>query len=236
MADVGHNCVEEVTVVPADSGRRNLGWNRFEGTRPLVRRPVPGYVPPTVAYPHTGDWCSVIGGLTYRGTALGAMRGWYLFTDYCAGRVLALSPSRHELVDLGIDAPQTVAFAERPDGEVYLVSQRLGVVALVPPGTTAAEPTRPPPGGTTVSGPRPGGQGDELDGGELFARHCGACHGRDASGGFGPPLAGGRSLERFPDAADQVDLVRRGRGAMPSFADRLSAAEIEAIVRYVRVR
>ena len=40
--------------------------------------------------------------------------------------------------------------------------------------------------------------------------------------------------ETYPDAADQVAVVRDGRRSMPSFGGTLSEAEIEAVVRYTR--
>lgn len=38
----------------------------------------------------------------------------------------------------------------------------------------------------------------------------------------------------FPDEADQVQVVAEGRGGMPSFGDRLSPEEIDAVVEYTR--
>jgi hypothetical protein len=34
-----------------------------------------------------GDGCSVSGGYVYRGSAIGALRGTYLYSDYCSGFV-----------------------------------------------------------------------------------------------------------------------------------------------------
>ena len=73
-----------------------------------------------------------------------------------------------------------------------------------------------------------------LDGAALYGASCAGCHGGDGSGGLGPPLAGGRMEDRFPDPADQVLVVTAGRGNMPAFGERLSAEEIDAVVAYTR--
>jgi mono/diheme cytochrome c family protein len=74
----------------------------------------------------------------------------------------------------------------------------------------------------------------EADGAGVFSERCASCHGSDGGGSVGPQLSDGRVVERFPDVADQIEVVRDGRGAMPSFEDRLSEAEIEAVVEYTR--
>ncbi len=83
-----------------------------------------------------------------------------------------------------------------------------------------------------------GGGGTRVDetssGRELFVALCARCHGRNGEGGVGPQLSDGRVLERFPDEADQIAFVRRGRGAMPAFGRQLGPRQIERVVRYTR--
>jgi mono/diheme cytochrome c family protein len=69
---------------------------------------------------------------------------------------------------------------------------------------------------------------------DVFASECSNCHGSAGGGKRGPRLSGGSVVERFPDVADQVALVTNGRAGMPTFASKLSAAEIEAVVLYTR--
>jgi cytochrome c553/DNA-binding beta-propeller fold protein YncE len=68
---------------------------------------------------------------------------------------------------------------------------------------------------------------------ELFQQHCAACHGPDRLGGTGPALLP-ESLERLkkPEA---LKTIRDGRVAtqMLGFADRLTAAEIEALANWI---
>ena len=62
---------------------------------------------------------------------------------------------------------------------------------------------------------------------------CIFCHGGDGSGGIGPRLAG-KVVVKYPDPADQIAVVTNGRRGMPSFATKLSAEEIAAVVEYTR--
>jgi mono/diheme cytochrome c family protein len=73
-----------------------------------------------------------------------------------------------------------------------------------------------------------------ASGAAIYADRCASCHGEDATGGFGPGLAGGAAIENFPDVEDQIAVVVDGRNAMPGFADDLTAEEIEAVVAYTR--
>jgi DNA-binding beta-propeller fold protein YncE len=67
----------------------------------------------------------------------------------------------------------------------------------------------------------------------LYATHCASCHGADRLGGMGPALLP-ENLERLK-RADAVALIAKGRAAtqMPSFANQLSADEIEALAGLV---
>ncbi len=66
-----------------------------------------------------------------------------------------------------------------------------------------------------------------VEGHALFGRFCAACHGVNGEGGLGGPVAG------INIAADELgEIIRAGVGSMPGFADRMSAAEVEALVAY----
>jgi mono/diheme cytochrome c family protein len=68
-----------------------------------------------------------------------------------------------------------------------------------------------------------------------FRLRCAGCHGADGSGGTGPRLNGGVLLQKYPDAADQFEVVKHGRNAMPAFGERgMTDAEIRAVVEYTR--
>jgi cytochrome c oxidase subunit II len=68
---------------------------------------------------------------------------------------------------------------------------------------------------------------------EVYGAQCSSCHGVSGSGGSGVRLAG-TVVGSIPDADDQATVILDGRGRMPGFRNRLSAEEIEAVVRYTR--
>jgi mono/diheme cytochrome c family protein len=71
------------------------------------------------------------------------------------------------------------------------------------------------------------------DGAAIYAQRCSACHAADGSGLNGPSLVD--VAAKFPDAADQIEVVSVGRGQMPSFSDRgLTTEEIAAVVEFTR--
>jgi glucose/arabinose dehydrogenase len=131
IGDVGESAWEEVDVLRRGSGLANLGWDAYEGEEEYTwegrtaRAPSgPGdLVRPVAVFDHeTG--CSVTGGYVYRGEAVPALQGRYLYADYCSGRVWSVDAAdpgepRREL-DLGTTL---ASFGEDEAGELYLVSR-----------------------------------------------------------------------------------------------------------------
>jgi len=85
-----------------------------------------------------------------------------------------------------------------------------------------------------------------AQGGELYARQCAACHGKQGEGvpGVYPPLDGNSSVTG-PTATNAVRSVLLGGFApatagnprpysMPPFAQQLSDDEVAAVVNYIR--
>ncbi|HET7830640.1 MAG TPA: PQQ-dependent sugar dehydrogenase [Candidatus Limnocylindrales bacterium] len=100
IGDVGQGAWEEVDVAPADARGLDFGWRRWEGRHcydEAAGCDETGVTMPITEYPHA-DGCSVIGGVVYRGDEIAALRGAYLFGDYCSGRLWA--------IDAGLDGPQ----------------------------------------------------------------------------------------------------------------------------------
>ena len=121
LADVGQDAVEEIDVVTAGG---NYGWNRLEGGScysPASGCERAGTVLPVATYP-SADGCSITGGVVYRGAAVPALRGWYVYGDFCTGTIWALPvdgpPSSSLLVasDLNI-----TSFGVDAAGELYVV-------------------------------------------------------------------------------------------------------------------
>lgn len=84
------------------------------------------------------------------------------------------------------------------------------------------------------SAPAPTPASVAADGAAVYGARCAGCHGATGGGGIGPALADGRTVEVYPDPADQVAVVAGGRGGMPAFSGRLTDAEIAAVVDFVR--
>jgi glucose/arabinose dehydrogenase len=135
VADVGHQCMEEVDRMPAGVRGTNFGWNRFEGTRDFLGGDADAFETPVYAYPHTDDACAVIGGAVPRGPdALAALRGAYVFGDFCSGEVSALRREGDAVVvsDLGVDVGGgLLSVTTGPTGTVYVLSIGHGIQRLV---------------------------------------------------------------------------------------------------------
>jgi glucose/arabinose dehydrogenase len=135
IADVGQDQWEEINAAAADRGGVNYGWNVFEGTHPYRPGDAPSAVAPVHEISHDGGDCSVTGGYVYRGQAIPALRGSYVYSDYCNGTIRALRADGGSVVerrDLGISASEISSFGVGPDGELYVVSQREGILRVDP--------------------------------------------------------------------------------------------------------
>ena len=74
-----------------------------------------------------------------------------------------------------------------------------------------------------------------------FAKRCSNCHGDNGQGGTaevegkkikGPSFRSGRALKHLD--ADFVKQIVKGGDGMPAFGDKLSAKEIDDLVRFIR--
>ena len=141
VADVGQSAWEEITLLLGANGwgrGANLGWNLREGIEAFAGDRPEGNVDPVFVYGHSGEitGCSITGGEVYRGSAIPALQGAYVFGDYCTSRLWAISVASGEVVfvDLGIDLPggELVDFSVDPDGELVALSLNGAVVRIVP--------------------------------------------------------------------------------------------------------
>lgn len=131
-ADVGQNRWEEVDRIERGG---NYGWNIMEGNhcfKPSSGCDTHGLIPPRVEYSHD-DGCSITGGYVYRGRAMPELQGWYVYGDYCSGKVWAVDTASTDsppvqLADTGLSIS---SFAQDADGELYLVTFSRQVAKLV---------------------------------------------------------------------------------------------------------
>lgn len=140
IGDVGQGQREEINYQPPGStGGANYGWRRMEGS--LCFNPATGcndgtLTLPIMEYAHT-EGCSVTGGYRYRGQGIPGLHGWYLFGDYCSGRVWGAIQDgdgawqRMPLLDSGFFLS---TFGEGEDGELYLADHVSGTIAKLVAG------------------------------------------------------------------------------------------------------
>ncbi|MDB4987560.1 MAG: hypothetical protein JWN04_2738 [Myxococcaceae bacterium] len=172
IGDVGQNTYEEVDYAPAGSAGLNFGWPKYEGNHLLpapagdcqgdrsqragstVTAPIVDILRTKDAPGPFGDFISVIGGYVYRGSAIPALAGLYLFGDYkgkrfgalrqCGGATSPITP-----IDRNANANEpNAAFFAAPAGqppfdvltaivqdnagELYFVANRNSLLKLVP--------------------------------------------------------------------------------------------------------
>jgi hypothetical protein len=59
-------------------------------------------IDPIYEYSHNRTAASVTGGYVYRGKAVPALRGWYVFADYSTGRVYGLKYENGKVTESGV--------------------------------------------------------------------------------------------------------------------------------------
>lgn len=131
IGDVGQNEIEEINHRPKGAGRgANFGWNAFEGrARFAGGGPVRGRRPvaPVAQYTHASG-CSVTGGYVFRGAGVPALRGRYVYADFCSGRVWSTRAGprpgavREITGRLGRSLSNVTSFGEGSRGELYLIA------------------------------------------------------------------------------------------------------------------
>ena len=141
IADVGQDEREEVDYLPPGTPPgANLGWNGYEGSREYDAATArqldrDKLVWPVAEYGHDmGE--SITGGYVYRGTAIPALRGHYLYADFVSGHVWAMQgpngePRLLEGADRRIESISS--FGEDARGELYLTSLDGSVYRIVAP-------------------------------------------------------------------------------------------------------
>lgn len=135
VGDVGQSTREEVDVVTVGG---NYGWRCFEGTLPFNSDCGPDAgvsLPPVVEYDHASGG-SITGGYVYRGAALPALRGRYVFGDFSTGRLWqvprTVTPTRQVTAADSTDTDFGVSsFAEDIDGELYVLDYFTGTLHRV---------------------------------------------------------------------------------------------------------
>jgi glucose/arabinose dehydrogenase len=141
IGDVGQMNWEEVDVArdTASGPGRGIhwGWRTLEGTHcynPSSGCSTAGKTAPQLEYQHNNGRCSITGGYVYRGSAIPALVGGYVFADFCSGEIWvtdasAPAPSaRYTLLDTSLSI---ASFGETSSGELYVVNRGGSVYQIV---------------------------------------------------------------------------------------------------------
>ncbi len=154
LADVGQDLYEEINVIEKGG---NYGWNFREATHPfpgrealmaaLGQKPDPPkdavFIDPVHEY-NRADGLSITGGFVYRGAAVPALQGRFLFGDWRFGNLWALlyDPAQKKVTDVAvIEKPdpanptaQPTAFCPDEKGEALVLDWRGAIFRIVPAG------------------------------------------------------------------------------------------------------
>ena len=155
-ADNGEDDIEEINVI--ESGGY-YGWNDKEGsfvfldfngvTDDLTDLPADfAGIDPLGQYDHTEGDESIAGGFVYRGNALPALRGQYVFGDFTSGRLMHMDPLTGAIYTIGVSSTGAalgqgiIGFGETATGELLITvsdwnSNPTGRVLRIAGGTAA---------------------------------------------------------------------------------------------------
>jgi glucose/arabinose dehydrogenase len=137
IADVGQALFEEVDVVDATAAATlaglNYGWSIMEGTHCFLASTctMTGLTLPVIDYGHNPA-CAIIGGYVYRGSAIPALQGKYLFSDLCDGLVRTLTGASVATAPT-VQVGPPLSFGQDGFGELYVLTNENRVLKIVRP-------------------------------------------------------------------------------------------------------
>jgi glucose/arabinose dehydrogenase len=143
IGDVGQDSYEEVDFQSAGSlGGENYGWRCREGLHACPNCnvsgcPSTGFVDPVSEQPQSNGSCSMTGGYVYRGTQYSKLFGAYLHSDFCSGKIWAITSNGNNtftstLLTVYVNGTQTYlannigTFGEDNEGELYIAGRANG--------------------------------------------------------------------------------------------------------------
>ena len=140
IADVGQDYWEEINVMPFDQVQGvSFGWSAREGSHEFnadqqALHETFTAVEPVYEYEHVDNNCSISGGVVYRGSQVPVTGTWYIFSDYCTGKVQALCVDDQRkncgVIDLGI-VERSVGIVADAQGEMWVLSQNGLIVPII---------------------------------------------------------------------------------------------------------
>jgi uncharacterized repeat protein (TIGR03806 family) len=146
VGDVGQRAIEEVNKVTAGG---NYGWNCQEGTNNYVTNcyqpPNSTLTPPIAQYTHTDGGFAITGGYVYRGNAIPALTGRYIFADYVTPSIWSIPRSTNPTMTVTSNdafaspVSNIVSFGTDRNRELYLIDySEGGIYKIVPPSNQSS--------------------------------------------------------------------------------------------------
>ncbi|MFT7676443.1 MAG: glucose/arabinose dehydrogenase [Planctomycetota bacterium] len=149
IGDVGQSTWEELNWVPGSAmgpplTQLNFGWPCKEGSACYGGAPAgcncgtPAFRDPVVEYAHASG-CAITGGTTYRGSAIPALYGYHVYSDFCTGTIWAKEIVGGVVVNAVDLSPQfnpmtgIVAITADADGELYIIQHYSGQITKIVP-------------------------------------------------------------------------------------------------------
>lgn len=137
IGDVGENNIEEIDFQRSfSSGGENYGWRCYEGKNAHNLQgcgSVGDYDFPILSYSHSLG-CSVTGGYRYRGQQVVDLLGYYIYADFCSGRIWGAIPNLSaawtttQLLDTTL---LISGFGEDESGELYVADLAGSIYRIV---------------------------------------------------------------------------------------------------------
>ncbi|MEX0800089.1 MAG: PQQ-dependent sugar dehydrogenase [Dehalococcoidia bacterium] len=133
--DVGQGAWEEVDQVVAGG---NYGWDCYEGNA-VFSDPSPGFPCPSAStlkfpravYSHS-EGCSITGGYVYRGPSMPELQGYYVYGDFCSGRIWGVAASGSSAPILLANTGKAISsFGELANGDIVVVTFNNAIYKLV---------------------------------------------------------------------------------------------------------
>ena len=128
--------IDRATRTSSGAGRgTNWGWRVMEGRhcyQPSTGCSTSGKTLPLLEYDHGNGRCAVTGGYVYRGANIPALVGGYVFADFCAGRLQAITRTggTFAVTDLRVSTSQIASFGVDGRGELYVLSLAGGLYRI----------------------------------------------------------------------------------------------------------
>lgn len=129
-ADVGQGAWEEIDLIVSGG---NYGWNAREGAHVYNGTvTASNAIDPVWEYDRTLGQ-SITGGYVYRGAAIPALQGYYVYGDFVSGNVWALHTTTLTNLMLNTSGRSISSFGEDASGELYLLDYSSGSLLRIAP-------------------------------------------------------------------------------------------------------